>query len=72
MIEVLKALAHSRKFWLAVFGVAQAVIFQLFPNIPDSLWQSIVALVMVLIGSIAWEDAASKSGDVYLVQDEEE
>ena len=50
---------HSRKFWLAVFGVVQAVVAH-YLNIPDDIWQSIVALVIVLIGSIAVEDAALK------------
>ena len=49
----------SRKFWLAVFGVAQAIVAH-YLNIPDDIWQSIVALVIVLIGSIAVEDAALK------------
>jgi len=51
-------LLRSRKFWLAVFAVVQAVVFQFVPNIPDSLWQSITLLVGVLIAAIAHEDAA--------------
>ena len=46
----------SRKFWLAVFGVAQALVLH-YLNLPDEIWQSISALVMVLIASIALEDA---------------
>lgn len=56
----MNGLIHSRKFWLAVFGVAQALVLQYF-DIPDEIWQSIVALVMVLIASIAVEDAADKA-----------
>ncbi|MHB0966027.1 MAG: hypothetical protein ACYC36_06175 [Bellilinea sp.] len=55
----MNGLLHSRKFWLAVFGVVQAVVAH-YLNIPDDIWQSIVALVIVLIGSIAVEDAALK------------
>ena len=54
------ALLRSRKFWLAVFGVVQAIVFQFFPDVPDEVWQSIASLVMVLIGAIALEDAAEK------------
>jgi len=57
----MNGLMKSRKFWLAVFGVAQAVVAH-YLNIPDDIWQSIVALVIVLIGSIAVEDAALKVG----------
>jgi len=55
------SLLYSRKFWLAVFGVAQAVVFH-FADVPPEVWQSIATLVMVLIASIAAEDAAAKVG----------
>ena len=55
----MKSLLYSRKFWLAVFGVVQALVFY-FLDIPDEIWQSIAALVMVLITTIAIEDAAAK------------
>lgn len=58
-MEGLKSLLHSRKFWLAVFAVVQAVVLQYF-DVPSEIWQSIVALVGVLIASIAVEDAAEK------------
>ena len=58
-MEVLKRLAWSRKFWLSVFGVAQALILQ-YLSVPDAVWQSIVAMVMVLITTIAVEDFAEK------------
>jgi len=58
-MEVLKRLAWSRKFWLSVFGVAQALILQ-YLEVPDAVWQSIVAMVMVLITTIAVEDFAEK------------
>ena len=56
----MSTLLRSRKFWLAVFGVAQALVLH-YLNVPEDIWQSIVALVGVLIASIAIEDAAMKS-----------
>lgn len=55
----MNGLLKSRKFWLAVFGVAQALVLH-YLNVPEEVWQSIVAVVMVLIGSIAAEDVAAK------------
>ena len=55
----MNGLLKSRKFWLAVFGVLQAIVLH-YLSVPDDIWQSIVALVIVLIGSIAVEDAALK------------
>ena len=53
-------LLKSRKFWLAVFGVVQAVVLY-YLDIPDDIWQTIAALVGVLIAGIAIEDAGEKS-----------
>jgi len=58
----MKSLLYSRKFWLAVFGVVQALVFSFAPSVPDEVWQSITLLVMVLIGAIAIEDGAEKIG----------
>ena len=55
----------SRKFWLAVFGVIQAVVLNYFA-VPESVWQAIAAMVAVLIGSIALEDAGEKAGAAWL------
>jgi len=52
----MSSLIHSRKFWLAVFGILQAVVLHYF-NVPDEIWQAIASLVGVLIASIALEDA---------------
>jgi hypothetical protein len=60
--DFLTALLHSRKFWLCVFGVVQSLIFTYVPNFPKEVWQSIDALVIVLIASIAAEDVAAKAG----------
>jgi len=53
-------LLKSRKFWLAVFGVIQAVVLFYF-DVPEEIWQTIAALVAVLIAGIAVEDAGEKS-----------
>ena len=57
---MLGALLRSRKFWLAMFGVVQTIIFQYFPQFPQEVWQAIDVLVVTLIGAIAVEDAAAK------------
>jgi hypothetical protein len=59
-MAVLKALARSRKFWLAIFAVVQSVVFGLWPDFPVEIWVAIDALVVVLINAIAHEDAAEK------------
>lgn len=50
----------SRKFWLAVFGVVQALVLNYFA-VPQEIWQTIAALVGVVIAGIAIEDAGEKS-----------
>jgi hypothetical protein len=54
------SLLRSRKFWLAVFGVVQAVVLHYFA-VPDDIWQTIAALIGVLIAGIAVEDAGAKA-----------
>jgi hypothetical protein len=58
----MSSLLRSRKFWLAVVGVVQTVLFQFVPSFPRELWQSIDVLLAVLIASIAVEDAGAKAG----------
>ena len=55
----MNGLLHSRKFWLAVFAVVQTVVLH-YVDVPQDIWVSINALVIVLIGGIAIEDAAEK------------
>lgn len=63
-MEVLRNLVRSRKFWLAVFAVIQTIVFALWPGFNPQIWQAIDTLVVVLIGAIAYEDAAYfKSGE---------
>lgn len=63
----MSSLLKSRKFWLAVFGLIQTIVFQFVPTFPDSVWQAINILVIVLITAIAVEDGAEKSGDTYIM-----
>lgn len=58
-MDGLKSLLHSRKFYLALFGVVQALVLQ-YLEVPDAVWQAISGLVAVLIASIATEDFAEK------------
>jgi hypothetical protein len=60
IMKPLESLVRSRKFWLAVAGVVQTVVFALIPNFPDEVWQAINVILLWLIGTIAAEDAASK------------
>lgn len=57
---MVNALLHSRKFWLAVFGLIQTIVFHFLPHFPPEVWQAIDALVVVLIAAIAAEDVALK------------
>jgi hypothetical protein len=56
----MKSLLQSRKFWLAVIGVAQTVLFQFLPDFPPDVWQAINVLLLAVIAGIAVEDAAEK------------
>lgn len=55
----MNGLLKSRKFWLAVFGVLQALVLHYFA-VPDEIWQTIAALVGTVIAGIAIEDAGAK------------
>ena len=50
----------SRKFWLAVLGVAQTLVSNYF-EIDPAVWQSVDALLVAVIMGIAIEDAGAKS-----------
>lgn len=56
-----QALLQSRKFWLAVFGIVQTLVFNYVPNFPRDVWVAIDLLVGVVIAGITIEDAAAKS-----------
>ena len=60
-LEWLKALLVSRKFWLAFIATLVAVVLYIQGAIDaETLVNAIVALMVVLVGSIAAEDVASK------------
>jgi arginine exporter protein ArgO len=65
------SLLKSRKFWLAVVGVAQTVVLHYF-QVPQDIWIAINVLIGVVIAGIAVEDAAEKSARIYYVEDVEE
>jgi hypothetical protein len=52
--------AQFAQGWLAVLACAQTVLFQFVPNFPQEVWQSIDAVLVVVIATIAVEDAAQK------------
>lgn len=58
--EVLLSLFYSRKVLLALAGVISTVAAHYF-NIPVEVWAAIDALLLAVIGGIAYEDGAEKS-----------
>ena len=59
-MDVIKKLSYSRKFWLAVVAVTQIIVLDAFGMDP-ALWQTIAAVLVILIGAIAGEDMAEKA-----------
>lgn len=55
-------LLSSRKFWISVIGLASVLLVSFGrPELPvDTLVDAIVAIVTVLVGSIAVEDGLSR------------
>lgn len=62
-LNPIQSLLRSRKFWLAIVGVTQTLLFNIIPNFPDPVWQSINVLLMTVIAGITIEDAAQKLGN---------
>ena len=62
-ILTMNGLLQSRKFWLAVFAVIQTVVLH-YVDVPQDIWVSINALIIVLISGIAIEDAAEKRSGI--------
>lgn len=56
-----RGLLYSRKFWLAVVGVVQTLALA-YLEVPPEVWTSINALLVVVIGSIAYEDGSAARG----------
>lgn len=61
----MKSLLRSRKFWLAVFAIVQSLVLH-YLDVPQDVWQTIAALVGVVIAGIAIEDAGEKAGSFYV------
>ena len=66
--SVIQSLLHSRKFWIAVFGLVQTILFHLLPTFPPMIWQAIDTLAGVLIIAIAAEDVALKLSGRHPIQ----
>jgi hypothetical protein len=66
MKNVFSLLLQSRKFWLAVVGLVQTVLFQFVPDFPMEVWLAIDALLAVVIAGIAVEDAGEKAYKGYI------
>jgi len=64
------SLLKSRKFWLAVLALVQTVLFQYVPGFPKEVWLAIDAFLIVLIGSIAYEDGQEKSTAIVTYDEE--
>ena len=59
-MKTLNGLLYSRKFWLAVVGVVATIVMEYIPDFPREIWLAMDTLIIVVIGSIAVEDAAAK------------
>ena len=60
MKNAVMTLLKSRKFLLAILGVANTLTSH-YCNIPTEVWASIDALLLAVIAGIAAEDSAEKS-----------
>jgi len=52
----MKALLGNAKFWLAVAGVVQSILFYYFTSVPESIWLSIDVLIGVVIASLTADE----------------
>lgn len=59
MLDMLKALLRSRKFWLTVVAVIITVLQDFF-NLEPGVVESVRQVLLFLVGMIAVEDAAAK------------
>jgi hypothetical protein len=53
-----KGLLRSRKFWIAVLALGNTIVSTYF-QVPQNVTISVNAVLLVVIGSIAYEDAAA-------------
>jgi hypothetical protein len=66
----LKSLLTSRRFWLAVFGIVQTIVFVYIPTFPREVWIAIDSLVGVLIVALTIDDAAATAAGVHYLTGE--
>ena len=59
MLDMLKALLRSRKFWLTVVAVIITVLQDFF-NLEPGVVESVRQVLLFLVGMIAAEDVALK------------
>jgi len=59
-LAMLGSLVKSRKVWLAAVGVLQTFLFYYIPDFPQEVWLSINGVLIIVIGTVAWEDASLK------------
>lgn len=59
-LAMLNSLVKSRKVWLAAVGVLQTFLFYYIPDFPQEVWLSINGVLIIVIGTVAWEDASLK------------
>lgn len=57
----MQSLLHSRKFWLTVYALVQTIAAH-YLNLPADVSISLDALVLFLIGAIAYEDGEKAKG----------
>jgi len=55
-------LLHSRKFWLTVWALAQTIAGH-YLTVPHDIIMTADALVMILVGAIAYEDGERSKAD---------
>lgn len=70
-METLKVIFNSAKFWTAMFGLGQTILFQFVPDFPPAIWQSIDGLVIVVIGALVVDDVHNLRKDVNKISDNE-
>jgi hypothetical protein len=67
-MDGIKSLFRSRKVLLASLGVVNTLVAH-YLKVDPEVWASIDALLVVLIASIALEDAGEKAGQAAVVRE---
>ncbi len=69
MSPTVKFLLTSRRVWIAVFALIQAIVLH-YLNVPDEIWQTIVALAGALIAAFTVDDAVATANGVHHITGE--